>query len=593
MGATDFVTTDTQREEAGRGLVQTERTDAVNTGLVGSSDKSASILKDGRRSAAKSKSPSSNAQASLAAVSRGKRQGGDADGAEDATADAKTGAQARTHMDAAALENVKATAMDGATAAAGLAASRTLDDTELDGMDDAYYKGSGTIRATRAIKRRLSKPNGRAARGGRKPGLGGLSEKGYRSKAASTTPQEAQRNAQASMYMRRSINASKSASTASTGTGATGAATAGSTGGAAAGSAGGGGLAIASMAPVLLCVFAGILCVFLILSAVLSGGSHEEEKSDVGALDGVAAEIATSLRGYGFTDEAIAAVLGNMQQESGLNPALDADDGYGTTSLGLLQYTGSERVDFQRWCAAHGKVWSSASAQMEWTFSGEAGTSSYAARWSTNLAGSYYRLEDGYDARFGTDYLRTPDAFKTATDLDLATYSWMACYEKPGSRVSYGDDVSRLDNRLAYARDFLSKLRSGGSFVGGEDLASAEPWQKSIVSAAQSVPSPGAGLCAMWVSQVYQRAGLGYPSGNGNSMLAGHATSTDFANIKVGQIISAQRGSNTPSGNAYGHVGIYVGGGMVMDNIGSIRTIPLNDWISQNNRGWVVYGWPW
>lgn len=31
-----------------------------------------------------------------------------------------------------------------------------------------------------------------------------------------------------------------------------------------------------------------------------------------------------------------------------------------------------------------------------------------------------------------------------------------------------------------------------------------------------------------------------------------------------------------------------------MDSISSgIRTSSLTDWIAENGRGWVVYGWPW
>ena len=81
--------------------------------------------------------------------------------------------------------------------------------------------------------------------------------------------------------------------------------------------------------------------------------------------------------------------------------------------------------------------------------------------------------------------------------------------------------------------------------------------------------------------------------GNGNSILAGYATSSDWANIKVGQIISAQYGSGS-AGAIYGHTGIYIGDGKVMDSISSgIRTSSLTDWIAENGRGWVVYGWPW
>ncbi|WP_158567150.1 NlpC/P60 family protein [Dorea sp. AM58-8] len=101
---------------------------------------------------------------------------------------------------------------------------------------------------------------------------------------------------------------------------------------------------------------------------------------------------------------------------------------------------------------------------------------------------------------------------------------------------------------------------------------------------------------------VYARAGHAV-GGNGNTQLGNQGyganysqkrATTDLSQIKVGMLISAQYGSNTAAGNAYGHVGIYIGDGKVMDSIYSgLRTISLSDWVSQNGRGWVVCGYPW
>lgn len=44
----------------------------------------------------------------------------------------------------------------------------------------------------------------------------------------------------------------------------------------------------------------------------------------------------------------------------------------------------------------------------------------------------------------------------------------------------------------------------------GKEYEASREVQKKIVNAAYITPSPGAGWCAMWVSQVYQNAGLGY-----------------------------------------------------------------------------------
>ena len=108
--------------------------------------------------------------------------------------------------------------------------------------------------------------------------------------------------------------------------------------------------------------------------------------------------------------------------------------------------------------------------------------------------------------------------------------------------------------------------------------------------------------CATWTTMVYARAGHAV-GGNGNTQLGNQGyganysqkrATTDLSQINVGMLISAQYGSNTAAGNAYGHVGIYIGDGKVMDSIYSgLRTISLSDWVSQNGRGWVVCGYPW
>ena len=42
----------------------------------------------------------------------------------------------------------------------------------------------------------------------------------------------------------------------------------------------------------------------------------------------------------------------------------------------------------------------------------------------------------------------------------------------------------------------------------------------------------------------------------------------------------------------YGHIGIYIGGGIVMDNIGYIRSISADEWISYYSTS-VPVRWGW
>lgn len=104
--------------------------------------------------------------------------------------------------------------------------------------------------------------------------------------------------------------------------------------------------------------------------------------------------------------------------------------------------------------------------------------------------------------------------------------------------------------------------------------------QKAIVSYAYRVGSPGVGLCAMWVSQVFSAAGLGYPSGDACDMYYAWCHSSNKSELKPGMIIAVPSHAGTPAGRTYGHIGIYVGNGEVRHNIGSVATWSLDRWIS-------------
>lgn len=116
--------------------------------------------------------------------------------------------------------------------------------------------------------------------------------------------------------------------------------------------------------------------------------------------------------------------------------------------------------------------------------------------------------------------------------------------------------------------------------------------QSRVVSAAYSTPSPGGGLCAMWVSQVFQRAGLGYPSGDACDMYWQWCDKSDLRDLRVGMIIAIPSHTHTYMGGLYGHIGIYIGNGIVMDNVGYVRTTPLNEWIAYYTTSYSPqWGW--
>ncbi|WP_251159333.1 phage tail tip lysozyme [Caniella muris] len=122
-------------------------------------------------------------------------------------------------------------------------------------------------------------------------------------------------------------------------------------------------------------------------------------------------------------------------------------------------------------------------------------------------------------------------------------------------------------------------IGSDGAVTDGQPLDGANATQRAIVQAAMATPSTGAGYCAAWVSEVYAAAGLGYPAGNACDQYARWCTSSDLDELKVGMIVAVPKHPMTAAGQIYGHVGIYVGGGKVMHNVGSIRTDNIINWI--------------
>lgn len=141
---------------------------------------------------------------------------------------------------------------------------------------------------------------------------------------------------------------------------------------------------------------------------------------------------------------------------------------------------------------------------------------------------------------------------------------------------------------------------SSGSNSGGGSYAPGTPQQnagsgkqQAVVNACYSTPSPGLNWCAAWVTNVFRNAGVGYFGGNACDMFNAWCYSSDRSALQVGMIVadSSHSGTGTP-GLLYGHVGIYVGGGIVMSNEGAITSKSLDAFIRFYGTGsGVRWGW--
>lgn len=136
-------------------------------------------------------------------------------------------------------------------------------------------------------------------------------------------------------------------------------------------------------------------------------------------------------------------------------------------------------------------------------------------------------------------------------------------------------------------------FNAAGAWVEPERSAHTSS-QSQIVGRCYNVPSPGVGLCSEWVSEVFYPVLGSYPNGDACDMFWNWCHSRDISQLKVGMIVAVPTHTHTNAGARWGHIAVYVGNGMVMDNIGYIRTTSLAWWLNYYHTtatpqwGWVL-----
>jgi peptidoglycan hydrolase CwlO-like protein len=115
---------------------------------------------------------------------------------------------------------------------------------------------------------------------------------------------------------------------------------------------------------------------------------------------------------------------------------------------------------------------------------------------------------------------------------------------------------------------------------------------EAVISSCFNTPSPGSGLCAGWCSNVMINAGYGFVNGNANDMYAEFCHSSDPADIRPGMAVAVSTHPHSSAGRIYGHIGMYIGDNTVMDNIGYIRSISLDEWCTYYGET-VPARWGW
>lgn len=327
----------------------------------------------------------------------------------------------------------------------------------------------------------------------------------------------------------------------------------------------------------------------LILLLALSGGSADQE---VQGMNEVESQVASFLREKGLDDLQIAAIMGNMYAESGMNPGSEEGGGTNANGIGLCQWTNGRHTNLVNYAKSVGKSWTEVQVQLDFFWDHDSWgywSRAYTIRSEHGPDGSENRSLDPVG---GTLVSGSKRAFLASTDLKDAVRQF--CYGWEGA------GIPRLKVRYEAADRYYELLTNPsdgdgdhGNGTGAPQIAGASARQQTVVNMAYATPSPGQGWCAAWVTNVFRAAGVGYFGGNACDMCRSWCHSSNRSELKVGMIIAdvSHPGTGAP-GLTYGHVGIYIGNNRVMSNEGPITVKSLDTFIRFYGAGTgCKWGW--
>lgn len=161
-----------------------------------------------------------------------------------------------------------------------------------------------------------------------------------------------------------------------------------------------------------------------------------------------------ALKSAGFSDIATAAVMGNIQVESGFDSAI-IEHGSGA-GFGLCQWTGGRRTALENYASSIGVEPSNLKVQLDFLLAEltpGGGANGYA---SYQLGGTSSNRYDGNGYRYSD--------WKDSSSVSQATVAFMALFERP----SYKSSVNHMSDRISYAESFYAEY-SGRTVPEGYD----------------------------------------------------------------------------------------------------------------------------
>ncbi len=166
-------------------------------------------------------------------------------------------------------------------------------------------------------------------------------------------------------------------------------------------------------------------------------------------------KVWNAVKSEGCTDEAAAAVVANLMAEGGGGPddILLHTTETGGPGVGMCQWSGSRKQQFLSFLASKGMTLktSTAEAQIEFMI-----RELHSGQWSFDSV-------SGWNPKYNVSY----EQFKSISDLEDATYTFAACFERPNINLAH------MDTRVSYAQTVYQAYH-GLSSSGGVGLQPGE-----------------------------------------------------------------------------------------------------------------------
>ena len=309
--------------------------------------------------------------------------------------------------------------------------------------------------------------------------------------------------------------------------------------------------AAAALAPVLLAACLVLLVAFLPTAGCTSAVADEGAGWGMEGLSDTERAIAAYLRDKGLDQLHVAAIMGNMYQESNCRPEVEQVPG-GAGGIGLCQWghgvDGGRGDAMAAWAASRGKEWSDLYVQLDWLWA------------EMTNEGPAANQTSWYFAFSGPLQM---ERFKAQTTVAGATEFWQLWIEAVGD--------ARMEQRIAYANRYLAVFRAGSGAeslpAGSVEAVVAEAHKHLGLPYVWGGTTPAGFDCSGFVKWCFEQNGFDLSGARTAQQLYDVATPVAADEAVRGDIVCFTYGAPN-AGESMGHIGIYLGDGTMIHSGG-------------------------